>query len=164
MTFFRRRLIAWSVAWLVCQVATLSAFLPPHCCAAHEHAAEAVCHDEAPAEGEVCPMHAADGATCPMHQTAKAPTDPHAGHMGHEPPPATEDAMADVTATSQNDCYMRGICDVPAVALSLLLSAPAILPVDATDVELPPVVPQHGAFSSRLLTPPFPHHTPPPKA
>lgn len=108
-------------------------------------------------------MHAADGAVCPMHQTAGAvEADPHAGHMGQGAAAAPE-ATAAAAPSAENQCRMRGICDVPAVALSLLLSVPAILPPDAVDVAMP-AAPQPAPFASRLLTPPFPHHTPPPKA
>jgi hypothetical protein len=65
MTAFRRRLRAVAFAWLLCQVASLSAFLPGECCKAHaaEAAAKAkaaACHESAPAapkEGDACPMH-----------------------------------------------------------------------------------------------------------
>ena len=70
------RLIA--AAWLVCQVATLSAFVPDDCCMPTSERAQAAqapkCHEHTPApatEGAACPMHQADGAACPM-----------AGHSG----------------------------------------------------------------------------------
>jgi hypothetical protein len=62
MTALRRRVRAVAFAWLLCQVASLSAFVPAECCAAH--AAEAVakekaasCHEAAPKDGDACPMH-----------------------------------------------------------------------------------------------------------
>jgi hypothetical protein len=50
MNSIRRHARAWVLAWLVCQVASLSAFVPRDCCAAHRAA----------------PVKAAD-APCPMH-------------------------------------------------------------------------------------------------
>src|SRR5690349_9892228 len=73
MTAIRRRVRAVACAWLLCQVASLSAFVPEPCC--FSHAAEAVadaaakekakeqlaCHEEAtppaPKEGDACPLH-----------------------------------------------------------------------------------------------------------
>ena len=66
MTAIRRRVRAVAFAWLLCQVASLSAFVPEQCCIGH--AAEAVakkkaaaCHEEAapvaPKEGDACPLH-----------------------------------------------------------------------------------------------------------
>jgi hypothetical protein len=67
----RRRVRAVAFAWLLCQVASLSAFVPEQCCVSHVAEAEAkkrdqakaeACH-EAPApepepkEGDACPMH-----------------------------------------------------------------------------------------------------------
>jgi len=64
MTALRRRIRIVAFAWLLCQVASLSAFVPGECC--KTHAAEAAakanehCHESAPAvpkEGDACPMH-----------------------------------------------------------------------------------------------------------
>src|SRR5262245_26298322 len=65
MTAIRRRVRAVAFAWLLCQVASLSAFVPEQCCISHaaEAAAKlkaAACHEEAPAapkEGDACPLH-----------------------------------------------------------------------------------------------------------
>jgi hypothetical protein len=66
MTALRRRIRAVACAWLFCQVASLSAFVPAECCKAHaaEAAAKAkaaACHESAPVdtpkEGDACPMH-----------------------------------------------------------------------------------------------------------
>lgn len=66
MTAFRRRLRAVAFAWLVCQVASLSAFVPGECCKSHAieaaaKAKEAACHHEStpapPKDGDACPMH-----------------------------------------------------------------------------------------------------------
>ena len=66
MTAFRRRIRAVTFAWLLCQVASLSAFVPEQCCVSHAAQAAAkvkaeACHEEAappaPREGDACPMH-----------------------------------------------------------------------------------------------------------
>jgi hypothetical protein len=66
MTVIRRRVRAVAFAWLLCQVASLSAFVPEQCCISHaaEEAAKkkaAACHEEAapvtPKEGDACPLH-----------------------------------------------------------------------------------------------------------
>lgn len=68
MTAIRRRLRAVAFTWLLCQVASLSAFVPEACCISHaaEAAAKekaAACHEEAappapaPAQGDACPLH-----------------------------------------------------------------------------------------------------------
>lgn len=66
MTAIRRRVRAVAFAWLLCQVASLSAFVPDQCCISHaaEAAAKvkaAACHEEAtapaPKEGDACPLH-----------------------------------------------------------------------------------------------------------
>ena len=66
MIAIRRRVRAVAFAWLFCQVASLSAFVPEQCCIGHaaEAAAKekaAACHEEAapvaPKEGDACPLH-----------------------------------------------------------------------------------------------------------
>jgi hypothetical protein len=67
MTAVRRRIRAIAIAWLLCQVASLSAFVPGECCASHAaqaaaKAKDAACHETAdqpaaPKEGDACPMH-----------------------------------------------------------------------------------------------------------
>ena len=66
MNRIRRRVRAVACAWLLCQVASLSAFVPEQCCISHaaEAAAKqkaAACHEEAapvaPKEGDACPLH-----------------------------------------------------------------------------------------------------------
>lgn len=55
MTSLRRNLRPWVTAWLLCQVAALSALVPRDCCAAHRPATVEKQHggqDEAP-----CPLH-----------------------------------------------------------------------------------------------------------
>ena len=66
MTAIRRRIRAVAFAWLLCQVASLSAFVPEQCCVSHAAQAAAkakadACHEDAappaPKEGDACPMH-----------------------------------------------------------------------------------------------------------
>jgi len=66
MSAIRRRIRAVTFAWLLCQVASLSAFVPEQCCVSHAaqaaaKAKAAACHEEAappaPKEGDACPMH-----------------------------------------------------------------------------------------------------------
>jgi hypothetical protein len=66
MTAIRRRVRAVAFAWLLCQVASLSAFVPEACCISHaaEAAAKekaAACHEDAapvaPTPGDACPLH-----------------------------------------------------------------------------------------------------------
>ena len=73
MTKVRRRVRAVALAWLLCQVASLSAFVPEACCLAHAAAAEArqkaeACHEDAapaePREGAACPMHKSGSHDC----------------------------------------------------------------------------------------------------
>jgi hypothetical protein len=66
MTALRRRVRLVAFAWLFCQAASLSAFVPEQCCVSHAAQAAAkqkaeACHEEAappaPKEGDACPMH-----------------------------------------------------------------------------------------------------------
>jgi hypothetical protein len=47
MTAIRRRVRVVAFTWLLCQVASLSAFVPQQCCVSHAHAAEAAAKDDA---------------------------------------------------------------------------------------------------------------------
>ncbi len=82
MAALRQRVRIIAIAWLVCQVATLSAFVPDQCCASH--AAEAAvkahapCHESAPAppkNGDACPMHHGSRAhdCCAMKNSCNGP-------------------------------------------------------------------------------------------
>ena len=73
MTKVRRRVRAVALAWLLCQVASLSAFVPEACCLAHAAEAEArqkaeACHEDAapaePREGAACAMHKSGSHDC----------------------------------------------------------------------------------------------------
>lgn len=68
MSAMRRYARAVAMTWLLCQVASLSAFVPEQCCVSHaaEEAARAVkvgseaCHETPapePKDGDACPMH-----------------------------------------------------------------------------------------------------------
>jgi hypothetical protein len=70
MTTIRRRIRAVAFAWLLCQVASLSAFVPEQCCVAH--AAEAAAKAKAAACHEAAPAEPKDGDACPMHHGSKA--------------------------------------------------------------------------------------------
>ena len=69
MTIIRRRLRLWVTAWLVFQVASLSALVPRDCCAAHRPPASGK-DAELPRKhrGHALPdARAASGTPCPMH-------------------------------------------------------------------------------------------------
>lgn len=70
MIEIRRRIRAIACAWLLCQVASLAAFVPGECCKSHAaqaaaQAKEAACHDSQPVEPK-------DGDACPMHHGSKS--------------------------------------------------------------------------------------------
>lgn len=73
MTALRGRLRIVAFVWLLGQAASLSAFVPAECCAAHAAEAKAkadkaACHESAPAstpkEGDACPMHSGKSHDC----------------------------------------------------------------------------------------------------
>lgn len=70
MTAIRRRIRFVAFAWLLCQAASLSAFVPGECCVAH--AAEAAAKQKAAACHETAPVSPKDGDACPMHHSTKA--------------------------------------------------------------------------------------------
>jgi hypothetical protein len=81
MQAIRRRVRAVAVVWLLCQAASLSAFVPDNCCVSHiaEKAAKEkqdACHESEPAPapqpGDACPMQHDTGAACPMHNGRSA--------------------------------------------------------------------------------------------
>jgi len=73
MTALRGRLRIVAFAWLLCQAASLAAFVPAECCPAHAaeakaKAEKAACHQStpgtAPKEGDACPMHSGKSHDC----------------------------------------------------------------------------------------------------
>ena len=144
----RRHLRLLVILWLAGQTVALSAFRPAGCCPAHQQGnGVEECHGDA---NGVCPMHAsataegsadtvADPATveCPMHVGA--------GASGLPSP-----------------CVMRGLCDGPSVALSILFSVPGVL-VQALPLEASTVTTVVWSESSRVLDNAAQHDTPPPR-
>ena len=70
MTAIRRRIRTVAFAWLLCQAASLSAFVPEQCCVAH--AAEAAAKEKAEACHEAPAPEPTEGDACPMHHSSKA--------------------------------------------------------------------------------------------
>jgi hypothetical protein len=133
MTTIRRRIRAVAFAWLLCQVASLSAFAPDQCCVAHaaEAAAKkkaAACHESAPAEPK-------DGDACPMHHGSKA----------------------------HDCCKMTNSCDGPGTHLTTLFAYVGVLesPVSPSVIleSAGAAQPSAPPLLSRLATP----DAPPPK-
>ena len=139
MSYIRRQLGAWSIGWLLWQVASLFAMLPPQCCAAHIEAAEQTedLHSTS-AVGIECPMHGATGEHCPMHDGSES-------------------------STTGGPCSMRSLCNGPAVALGSLFAIPGILlEPSALHVDLigSPIAPDVTNPLSALLS----FDPPPPRA
>jgi hypothetical protein len=106
MTTIRRRLRFWVAAWLLFQVASLSALVPRACCVPYQAAAtdqEPNCHGNSAAAH--CPVRAAHATPCPMHQS------------GHH----------DAEETPSHRCSMRATCDGPVAAMFALLSNYGVL-------------------------------------
>jgi hypothetical protein len=120
--------------WLCFQAASLSALVPSACCAAHREAsAESTeCHGDA---SGACPMHAATGEECPMHAASGTPV---------------------------SECVMRGLCNAPAGALSLLIPLPGILAVSPQTQPLAPVA-RVASVSPQPLESAASYDTPPPR-
>src|SRR5213083_319725 len=105
MTTIRRRLRIWVAAWLVFQVASLSALVPRACCVPYRAVAtdkEPDCHGNSAVSH--CPKPAADGTPCPMHQSRH-----------------------DAEETPSDRCSMRATCDGPVAAMLALLSNYGVL-------------------------------------
>lgn len=140
----RARLIA--IAWLLCQVASLSAFMPEDCCEKHMAAVAkasgeaAPCHDAEqapepePEPGDDCPMKHGTDEACPMHRSS-----------------------------TDECCGMSSVCNGPNRPLATLFSFAAVL--DAPEVSVGPprssvtVVPRPAPLLGRLVCP----DAPPPK-
>jgi hypothetical protein len=121
MTAIRRRVHAIAIAWLLCQAASLSAFVPADCCESHAaqaaaKAKDAECHNAEPAQPK-------DGDACPMHH-------------GSQP-------------MTHNCCTISSTCDGPGQQLTTLfayvgvLESPQSSPVflDSTAAFVPPPPP-----------------------
>jgi len=139
----RRSARAIAILWLLCQAASLSAFVPENCCISHVAEAAAKekkgdCHEAEPVQpepGDACPMAHDDGAACPMHGSK-----------------------------STDRCAMSNACEGPGMHLATLfafvgaIEPPATAPValDSTSA----VIPSPSSPLFRELTP----DSPPPKA
>ncbi|MGH9311435.1 MAG: hypothetical protein ACRD1U_18800 [Vicinamibacterales bacterium] len=76
MVAIRRRIRMWTFAWLVFQAASLSAFVPRDCCAAHaEHASHHAPPEQARTGTAHCPMHeaAAPQPECSLRTACNGP-------------------------------------------------------------------------------------------
>ena len=134
MTAIRRRIRAVTFAWLLCQVASLSAFVPEQCCVSH--AAEAAAKEKA--------------AAC--HETP------------HRPRQRRVMRARCITASKSHDCCkISNTCDGPGTHLPTLfayvgvLESPASSPMtlESTAATTPAAAP----LLYRLATP----DAPPPK-
>ena len=130
MTAIRRRIRVVTFAWLLCQVASLSAFVPQQCCVSH--AAQAAAKQDAEACHEAPPPEPEEGAACPMHHNSK----------------------------SHDGCKISGTCDGPGSQLTTLFAYVGVLqsPV-ASSVTFEPTratLPSSAPLLSRLATPDAP--------
>jgi hypothetical protein len=101
MSNIRRHLGAWTMLWLACQVASISALTIFDLTAVGRDAKD--CLQAGPAEQ--CPMHGADGQPCPMHRGT---------HHDEQERGAT--------------CSLRGTSDASGGQLGGLFSLPGVLP------------------------------------
>jgi hypothetical protein len=85
MKRFRQFARVIATVWLVCQAASVAAFVPGSCCAAHAVEAAAkpeACHETEPAPepGAACPMHHGDHSEsdtcCAMTNACDSPSSP----------------------------------------------------------------------------------------
>lgn len=145
MAPLRRHLRSFVMLWLVCQVAAVSAFGPAGCCPAHLQTSDGMEDCQGDANG-LCPMHASANADaagdaasvkCPMHGAASDSGLP-------------------------SPCVMRGLCDGPSVALSILFSVPGVL-VQTLHVDGSTVSSVVRPESSLVLDIVAQHDTPPPR-
>jgi hypothetical protein len=147
MQAIRTRVRAVALAWLLCQAASLAAFVPEHCCISHvaeaaarEHAAakDDACHESEapkPKPADTCPMDHGDGAACPMH-----------------------------SSKSTGGCAMSNACDGPGTHLASLFAYLGAIerPVTSTIVlaSTPAFIPAPAVPLYQDITP----DSPPPKA
>ena len=118
MIAIRRRIRAVTFAWLLCQVASLSAFVPEQCCLAH--AAEAAAKQKTAACHEAAPPAPKDGDACPMHHSSKA----------HDCCKMTNDCGGPGTHLTTLFAYV-GVLESPASSSVALESTAATIPSSA---------------------------------
>ena len=111
MTGIRERVRAIAVIWLLCQAATIAAFVPEDCCLAHaeERAAkekQEACHETEPVEpqpGDACPMHGSKSHDCCVMTNACAGPGQQLTtlfvYVGMVERPITPGALLDATAS-----------------------------------------------------------------
>jgi hypothetical protein len=102
MRFIRRHLGFWTLAWLSCQIASLSAVALRDAGAIAESGK--TCFQTGPAEQ--CPMRGVNGEPCPMHRGAD--TDHH---------------------EKDGSCTLRSTGGGAATVFGSLFSAPGVIPV-----------------------------------
>lgn len=133
MAALRRRIRVVAFAWLLCQVASLSAFVPEQCCIAH--AEQAAAKEKAKACHEAAPVEPKDGDACPMHHTSN----------------------------SHDCCSMSNSCDGPGSHLSTLFAYVGVLESPASTAVTIESAPATIAASSPLLSRLALPDAPPPK-
>ena len=157
MIALRRRLRRLVAAWLVFQAATLSAFVPKDCCAAHEPAAyeqESACHD-VPVDDPPCTT--ADGRACPMHH---APDGSAAAARLDDNAAGAAEAGED---EAPSPCTLRNACQGPMAALASYLSNQGVLPGELIVSPRAGVAPAPVAAPARPLRLLHPPDSPPPR-
>ncbi|HTV00712.1 MAG TPA: hypothetical protein VMF13_09255 [Luteitalea sp.] len=142
MTWMRRHLRVWAMAWGLLQATSLAALAPRACCISHAptvHAdtAEQSCH-EAPKPDAHCPMRSAGGDACPMHATPAATAATATDEHQHQARPTDEapQMTADATTSRPADCVMRSACNGPSPFT--LFTHTGILPMLASTAAPPP--------------------------
>jgi hypothetical protein len=143
MTALRHRLRWCVAAWLIVQVAALSAFVPQDCCATHKNEHRQARH-RPPATASAHSHHSMDHAS--MHGS-------------------TQDVSSATDATPMKTCVMKGTCKGPMSAMIAVLSSHGVSPIgafriapDLTSSLAAAIARQHA--TSRLVAP----DTPPPRA
>jgi len=148
MQAVRKRVRAIALVWLLCQAASVAAFIPEQCCTSHLHDAAAkeatsptdeACHEAEPPKpepGDACPMDHGDGAACPMHSSK----------------------------SSGAGCEMRNSCEGPGTHLLTLFAYLGAIERPVAGIVVLDSAPAHlGTFAAphlRTLAP----DSPPPKA
>jgi hypothetical protein len=127
MKRFRSLARAIATVWLVCQAASVAAFVPENCCVSHaaeaaaKKTADQACHDEpAPEPVNAAPPHHSEGAACPMHSSKDA----NCCVM-------TNACQGPGTQLAQLFAFL-GLIEAPAVSVTSIESAPAVVASDST--------------------------------